>query len=314
MNSKIERTLSGRVRDLGGFEVRRVLPHGRRRMVGPFIFFDQMGPADFAPGDGIDVRPHPHIALATVTYLFDGALQHRDSLGVDLTIRPGDVNWMTAGRGVVHSERTPGPERDAGHRLFGIQTWVALPRDQEAIEPAFHHHKADTLPRFERDGGDFRLILGTAWGHRSPVEVFSPIVYLHGELRAGAWTTLNLDHEEVAVYLVDGAITVDGEALEPGQMALVEPGTAPELGAQKPSRIMICGGAPLGERHIDWNFVATAPADIDAARADWSAAAAAGFPADGRFTLPAGETEHIPLPETAKKETPVEPTPDCPTS
>jgi redox-sensitive bicupin YhaK (pirin superfamily) len=297
MTSKLERTISGRVRDLGGFEVRRVLPHGRRRMVGPFIFFDQMGPAEFAPGDGIDVRPHPHIALATVTYLFEGALQHRDSLGVDLTIRPGDVNWMTAGRGVVHSERTPAPEREAGHRLFGIQTWVALPGEQEAIEPAFHHHTADTLPRFERDGADFRLILGSAWGHTAPVEVFSPIVYLHGELRAGAWTTLNLEHEEIAVYLVDGAITVDGEALEPGEMALVEPGTAPELGAQKPSRIMICGGAPLGERHIDWNFVASDPADIETARADWSAAAAAGFPEDGRFTLPAGETEHIPLPE-----------------
>ena len=297
MTSKLERTISGRVRDLGGFEVRRVLPHGRRRMVGPFIFFDQMGPAEFAPGDGIDVRPHPHIALATVTYLFEGALQHRDSLGVDLTIRPGDVNWMTAGRGVVHSERTPAPEREAGHRLFGIQTWVALPGEQEAIEPAFHHHTADTLPRFERDGADFRLILGSAWGHTAPVEVFSPIVYLHGELRAGAWTTLNLEHEEIAVYLVDGAITVDGEALEPGEMALVEPGTASELGAQKPSRIMICGGAPLGERHIDWNFVASDPADIETARADWAAAAAAGFPEDGRFTLPAGETEHIPLPE-----------------
>lgn len=186
MNSKIERTIPGRIRDLGGFRVRRVLPHARRRMVGPFIFFDQMGPAEFAPGEGIDVRPHPHTALATVTYLFDGAIKHKDSLGVDLTIRPGDVNWMTAGRGIVHSERTPDAERHAGHKLLGIQTWIALPTDRESTEPAFRHHKADTLPRFERDGGDFRLIVGTAWGHESPVEIFSPIVYLHGELAAGA--------------------------------------------------------------------------------------------------------------------------------
>lgn len=314
MDNKIERTIQGRTRDLGGFEVRRVLPYARRRMVGPFIFFDQMGPADFAPGQGIDVRPHPHIALATVTYLFDGAMQHKDSLGIDLTIRPGDVNWMTAGRGVVHSERTPDEERAAGHRLYGIQTWVALPSDKEDIEPAFHHHKAETLPRFERDGGDFRLILGTAWGHRSPVEVFSPIVYLHGELRAGASTKLNLEHDEVAVYLVEGAVTIDGQALEPGEMAVIEPGTSPELGAQLPSRIMICGGAPLGDRHIYWNFVASDEADIDTAKRDWVAAAKAGFPAGGRFILPPDEQEHIPLPDDIKREEPVKPTPDCPTS
>ena len=314
MNSKIERRISGRTRDLGGFQVRRVLPHGRRRMVGPFIFFDQMGPAEFAPGEGIDVRPHPHIALATVTYLFEGAMQHKDSLGVDLTIRPGDVNWMTAGRGVVHSERSPSPERENGHSLFGIQTWVALPADKEAMEPGFHHHKADTLPRFERDGCDFRLILGTAWGHKAPVETFSPIVYLHGELRAGAWTTLNLEHEEVAVYLVDGAITIGGEALEPGEMAVIAPGAEPELGAQQPSRIMICGGTPLGERHIYWNFVASETADIETAKRDWVAAAEAGFPEDGRFILPPGESEHIPLPDDIKPDEPVEPTEDCPTS
>jgi hypothetical protein len=314
MDSKIETVFSGRTRDLGGFEVRRVLPYAKRRMVGPFIFFDQMGPAEFAPGKGIDVRPHPHIGLATVTYLFDGALHHKDSLGVDQTIRPGDVNWMTAGHGVVHSERTPDPERAAGHRIYGIQTWVALPAEREDMAPAFYHHPADTLPRFERGGGDFRVILGDAWGHTSPVEVFSPIVYLHGELRAGASVTLNLDHEEVAVYLVEGGITVDGQALEPGDMAVVKEDTVPELAAQLPSRVMIAGGAPLGEREIEWNFVASDKALIDTAKRDWTGAADSGFPAAGRFILPPGESEHIPLPGTTESGKPVKPTTDCPTS
>lgn len=314
MNSKIERTIPGRIRDLGGFRVRRVLPHARRRMVGPFIFFDQMGPAEFAPGEGIDVRPHPHTALATVTYLFDGAIKHKDSLGVDLTIRPGDVNWMTAGRGIVHSERTPDAERHAGHKLLGIQTWIALPTDRESTEPAFRHHKADTLPRFERDGGDFRLIVGTAWGHESPVEIFSPIVYLHGELAAGARTRLDLGHEDVAVYLVEGELTVDGEPLEAGSMAVLQPGAEPELHAPAPSRIMICGGAPLGERHIHWNFVASDRADIETAKRDWASAARSGFPEGGRFALPPGETEHIPLPEDLPAEEPVKPSANSPTS
>uniref|UniRef100_UPI0030D94B94 pirin family protein n=1 Tax=uncultured Maricaulis sp. TaxID=174710 RepID=UPI0030D94B94 len=178
MGGHIEHQFAGKARDLGGFEVRRVLPYAKRRMVGPFIFFDQMGPAEFAPGDGIDVRPHPHIGLATVTYLFDGALGHRDSLGEDLVIRPGDVNWMTAGSGVVHSERTLDAERRTGHRMFGTQTWVALQETLQDMPPAFYHHKAPSLPAFERGGGRFNLILGTAWGHEAPVEVFSPIFYL----------------------------------------------------------------------------------------------------------------------------------------
>lgn len=295
--SAITHRIPGRARDLGGFEVRRVLPHARRRTIGPFIFFDQMGPARFAPGKGIDVRPHPHIGLATVTYLFDGALHHKDSLGVDQVIRPGDVNWMTAGRGVVHSERTPSPEREDGHDMYGIQTWVALPEADEDSAPGFYHHPAADLPDFERDGMRFRLILGDAWGHEAPVAVSSPIFYLHGEAPAGTQTRLDIDHAERAVYLVSGAVTIDGEPLEAGEMAAIEPGSSPMLAAQSDSRLMLCGGAPIGERKLFWNFVASSPERLERAKADWQAAADAGFPAGGRFTLPPGENEHIPLPE-----------------
>jgi len=297
MSAVIERRIAGRARDLGGFEVRRVLPAPRQRMVGPFIFFDQMGPAVFEPGRGIDVRPHPHIGLATVTYLFDGALRHQDNLGVDAVIRPGDVNWMTAGRGVVHSERTPPPERANGHRIHGIQTWVALPAGQEDIAPGFHHHPAASLPEFYRGSARFRLILGSAWGHDAPVEVFSPIFYLHGRLPAGADVELDIEHDQRAVYLVSGQAMLDGEALQPGEMAVLTPGSAPQLSADEESVVMLCGGAALGAREILWNFVASDSSRLDDARRDWTAAAAAGFPADGRFTLPAGETEHIPLPD-----------------
>ena len=297
MSAVIERRIAGRSRDLGGFEVRRVLPAPRQRMVGPFIFFDQVGPAVFAPGTGIDVRPHPHIGLATVTYLFEGALRHQDNLRVDTVIRPGDVNWMTAGRGVVHSERTPEPERSAGHRIHGIQTWVALPAGQEDIAEAFHHHAAASLPEFERGGCRFRLILGTAWGHEAPVEVFSPIFYLHGTLPAGAAIMLDIEHDERALYLVSGQAALDGEALQAGEMAVLVAGSTPQLTAGEDSIVMLCGGTALGERQIFWNFVASDAALLNQAKRDWTEAAAAGFPADGRFTLPAGETEHIPLPE-----------------
>ena len=297
MGEHIEHQFAGKTRDLGGFEVRRVLPYAKRRMVGPFIFFDQMGPAEFAPGDGIDVRPHPHIGLATVTYLFDGALGHRDSLGEDLVIRPGDVNWMTAGSGVVHSERTPDAERRAGHRMFGIQTWVALPESLQDMPPALHHHKAASLPAFERGGGHFNLILGTAWGHEAPVEVFSPIFYLHGLLPAGSAVELDIEHTEKAVYLVEGKATLDGAPIAPGEMAVLADNTGGRLVAEADSRVMLCGGDTLGPRHINWNFVASSREAIEQAREDWTAAAAAGFPADGRFRLPPGESEHIPLPD-----------------
>lgn len=297
-STAITNRIAGRARDLGGFEVRRVLPHASRRTVGPFIFFDQMGPARFAPGKGIDVRPHPHIGLATVTYLFDGALHHKDSLGVDQVIRPGDVNWMTAGRGVVHSERTPSPEREDGHDMYGIQTWVALPEADEDSAPAFHHHPADTLPDFGRDGMQFRLILGNAWEHTAPVEVFSPIFYLHGEAPAGTSTVMDIAHEERAVYLVSGSMMLDGDLLEAGMMAVIAPGASPDLRAETDSRFMLCGGAPIGQRKLFWNFVASSPERLEAAKSDWSHAAEQGFPDTGRFILPPGETEHIPLPES----------------
>ena len=212
-------------------------------------------------------------------------------------IRPGDVNWMTAGRGVVHSERTPPPERAAGHRMFGIQTWVALPTDKQDIAPAFHHHKADSLPVIERDGARFDLILGSAWGQTAPVEVFSAIFYLHGLIPAGCGTDLDIDHAERAVYVVEGEVTLGGERVGAGEMAVLEPGSAPHLAAKTDSRIMLCGGDSLGPRHINWNFVAADRAAIDQARQDWSEAAQAGFPTGGRFTLPPGENAHIPLPD-----------------
>lgn len=301
MSNKIKAVISGRARDLGGFEVRRVLPSAKHRMVGPFIFFDQMGPATFPAGEGIDVRPHPHIGLATVTYLFDGVMRHKDSLGVEQDIRPGDVNWMTAGRGVVHSERTPDAERASGQKMFGIQTWVALPEDKEDMAPAFFHHPAAELPRFSRDGIDYTLILGTAWDQEAPVKVFSPILYLHGEVPAGTSSRIDLDHDEVAVYLVTGSLSLDGQALEPGEMAILDSGAAVELVAETDSRIMIAGGTSLGPRQIDWNFVASSRARIEQASADWTAAAEAGFPDGGRFILPPGETEHIPLPGSLEK-------------
>lgn len=295
--SAVTRIIKGRTRDLGGFEVKRVLPEAKQRMVGPFIFFDQMGPARFPAGKGIDVRPHPHIGLATVTFLFEGAMQHRDSLGVDQVIRPGDVNWMTAGHGVVHSERTPDEERASGQTMYGIQTWVALQEEDEDVEPAFHHHPADTLPVFEREGVEFTLILGDAWEHEAPVEVFSPIFYLAGQARQDTALTLDIDHVERAVYLADGSGRIDGQALEPGDMAVLSDGSVAALELSAGSRIMICGGAPLGERKIFWNYVASSAERLDQAKADWAAAAEAGFPEGGRFILPPGETEHIPLPE-----------------
>lgn len=298
MSNAIEMIIPGRARDLGdGFKVLRVLPHAKRRLVGPFIFFDQMGPTNFPPGTGMDVRPHPHIGLATVTYLFSGAIRHQDTVGIDAVIRPGDVNWMTAGRGVVHSERTPPEEHRTGQHLYGIQTWVALPDADEDVEACFQHAAAADLPDFRRQGGQFRLILGDAWDREAPIKTYSPIFYLHGEIAAGQSVTLDIDHQERAVYLVEGEVRIDDERLDAGAMAILAPGSAPVLEAGRDSRIMICGGAPLGPRHIYWNFVATSKERIEAAKADWKAAGETGFPPSGRFLLPAGETEHIPLPE-----------------
>jgi redox-sensitive bicupin YhaK (pirin superfamily) len=279
-----------RLHDLGdGFVVRRLLPFRLRRHVGPFVFFDHFGPVDLAAGRGMDVRPHPHIGLATVTYLYEGAIQHRDSLGSDQVIRPGDVNWMTAGRGIVHSERTPAPERAAGHRLHGVQTWLALPLDSEDAEPDFHHHDAATLPDDERDGVRLRVIAGTAFGMTSPVRVYSPTLYADLRFAAGSRIVLSTEHAERAVYPIDGDLVVDGVALAAGRMHVLAEGNDIELAASTPARSLVCGGAQLdGERLLWWNFVASNHERIDRAKVAWT---------EQRLGQVPGETELIPLPE-----------------
>ena len=290
MPAENELLIEPRPRDIGGFAVRRALPYARRRTVGPFIFFDEMGPVDFAAGQGIDVRPHPHIGLATVTYLFDGEIIHRDSLGVEQPIRPGDVNWMTAGRGIVHSERTDPKARQAGQRMHGIQTWVALPKESEDAEPAFHHHPKDTLPVIEQDGVAMRLIVGTAYGRESPAEVFAPIFYLGCEAPKGGTIALPGEHDERAVYVVEGTILSNGDRIVPGQMLVFgDGGPPPSITAEPGSKFMLLGGAPLdGGRNIWWNFVSSSQERIEQAKADWK---------EGRFAPVPGETEFIPLPE-----------------
>ena len=278
-----------KVHDLGGFLVRRAVPHLRARHIGPFVFFDHMGPAQFAPGQGIDVRPHPHIGLATVTYLFSGAIEHRDSLGSIRTIRPGDVNWMTAGRGIVHSERTPAALRQTGSPILGIQSWVALPRAHEEDAPGFVHVERDALPVIAGEGKTVRVIAGTAYGATAPVPVLWPTVYADVALEAAACLMLPPEAEECAVYLLDGVVEIAGESFEAGQMLVLAPGRHPTLGAATSARLMLLGGAPIdGPRHIWWNFVASAPERIERAKADWKA---------GRFAAVPGETETIPLPE-----------------
>jgi hypothetical protein len=291
MTSAIAATLDPHVKDLGGFTVRRLLPAHPIRMVGPFIFFDHMGPADFAPGKGVDVRPHPHIGLATVTYLFAGGLMHRDSLGSVQKILPGDVNWMTAGRGIVHSERTDAQDRDTGHPLHGIQTWLALPRAHEAAEPEFHHHPRSTLPVIERPGVAMRLIAGRAYGERAPVRTYSDMFYLGVELDAGASFELPAEHAERGVYVVDGEVMVGGRMLAPQHVAVLTAGEAVEIAAGSSSRVMLFGGEPMdGPRHIEWNFVASDRAMIEDAKARWQAQ---------QFEPVPGETEFIPLPGSA---------------
>lgn len=285
----IEVVIEPRARDLGGFEVRRVLPSGRRQMVGPFIFFDHVGPAGFEPGKGIDVRPHPHIGLATVTYLFDGELLHRDSLGYVQSIQPGAVNWMTAGRGIVHSERT-GPEvRARGARLHGIQSWVALPLEHEETDPAFVHHPADTLPAVKGDGLKMRLIAGAAFGERSPVETLSPMFYADADLDTQASITLPDEYEDRAAFIVSGAVSVAGQRYDAGRMLVFKARREARVTASEPTKLMLLGGAPLdGERHIWWNFVSSSLPRMERAKADWKA---------GRFAPVPGDTEFIPLPE-----------------
>lgn len=292
----IETVIVPRARDLGGFEVRRALPAPKRQMVGPFIFFDQMGPAEFLSGQGIDVRPHPHIGLATVTYLHKGAIHHRDSLGTDSWINPGDVNLMVAGHGITHSERIDGETRAKPSSLFGIQSWIALPEEKEEDPAAFIHAGSGDLPLMEGEGKEVRLILGSAYGETAPVETPSEMFYLDAALEAHASIPLPDNHEDRGVYVLEGGVTVAGERFEAGRMMVFRPGDQVSLKAgSKGARLMILGGATLnGPRHIWWNFVASSKDKIDAAKEAWRA----GDWAHGRFQLPAGDQdEFIPLPD-----------------
>jgi redox-sensitive bicupin YhaK (pirin superfamily) len=287
---QIATQIDARPRDLGGFTVGRVLPSAARKLIGPFIFFDHMGPAAFPPGRGIDVRPHPHIGLATVTYLFEGEIVHRDSLGSHQAIRPGDVNWMTAGRGIAHSERT-GPElRQRGSRLDGLQLWVALPRSHEETDPEFHHHPARDLPAVDLTGTRVRVLAGNAFGQTSPVRTFSPLFYVDAAMPAGSVLPLPEEHEERAAYVVSGRIECGNERAERGRMLVFAPGASATLRAVSDARVALIGGAPIdGERHILWNFVSSSEARIERAKRDWR---------EGRFAkVPGDEREFIPLPD-----------------
>ncbi|CAG9163405.1 pirin family protein [Cupriavidus pinatubonensis] len=287
--SAIEHLLKPHVRDLGDFTVRRLLPAAATQTIGPFIFFDHMGPVAMPPGKGADVRPHPHIGLATVTYLFEGEIMHRDSLGSEQVIRPGDVNWMTAGNGIVHSERSPDAVREAGARLHGIQTWVALPKDHETVAPSFFHHPGATLPKIEQPGVRMTVIAGDAFGKTSPVTVFSRTLYVAIEMDAGATLEIPAEHAERGVYPVDGSVALDGETLPSEHLVVLTPGQAVTLTATAPSRVMLLGGDPTdGHRFIFWNFVASSKEAIEAASQRWE---------DDQFPHVPGETERIPLPQ-----------------
>ena len=285
----LDLVIDQRRRDLGGFEVGRVLPSQQRRMVGPFIFFDHMGPVEFARGipRSVDVRPHPHIGLATVTYLFAGEIMHRDSVASEQAIRPGEVNWMIAGRGITHSERFE-KARAQGGLLHGIQSWVALPAESEEIEPAFAHHDSGDLPTLDQDNVWMRVLAGSAFGVKARVKTHSPLFYLHVQLRAGSRTQLPSDYSERALYIVSGAVKVDGRSYGAGQLLVFTKGADAVISADVDTTAMVLGGEPVGERFIEWNFVASSTDRIEQAKSDWRA---------GRMKLPdLDHDEFIPLP------------------
>ncbi|MDQ4122668.1 MAG: pirin family protein [Acidobacteriota bacterium] len=290
-NSGLEMIVVTRTREIvDGFNVRRALPTARRRMVGPFIFFDQMGPEILRAGQGLDVAPHPHIGLATLTYLFKGELTHRDSLGTIQEIRAGEVNWMTAGRGIAHSERTPDAMRNGGAELFGIQSWIALPRKNEEIEPDFSHHESTELPIIEGEGKRVCLIAGSLFGVRSPVKTFSEMFYADAMLETGAQIPVSAEHEERAIYVVDGSVEISSEdgKFDAGQLLVLKPRAEITIKAASDARVMLLGGEPMdGQRHIWWNFVSSSKERIEQAKEDWRA---------GRFLPVPDEVEFIPLP------------------
>lgn len=285
----IEHVIVPRARDLGDFEVRRALPAMQKQMVGPFIFFDQMGPAEFLLTNGIDVRPHPHIGLATVTYLFEGEIFHRDSLGTALPIRPGALNLMSAGSGIVHSERETSEAKTKPRRMFGIQVWAALPKSHEENAPTFAHHPETELPRIDGEGKRVRLIMGEAYGQRSPATFPHPSFYAEAVLAPGAILPLDPDYDERAIYIASGEIDIAGQSFAAGRLLTFRPGDRISILATAQSRLMLLGGEPMdGPRHIWWNFVSSSHDRIRAAKADWQA---------GRFGhVPGDEQEFIPLP------------------
>lgn len=291
----IEMVIDARKKDLGGFEVGRILPFHARRMVGPFVFLDQMGPAEFAPGaDSVNVRPHPHIGLSTLTYLFEGEIMHRDNLGFTQAIRPGEVNWMTAGKGIVHSERTDPLKKSRGGPMHGMQAWIALPDEAEETDPAFFHHGEPDLPAYENGGLFARLVAGEAYGAAASVKTSSPLFYVHWEMEPGVRSAPPPGKgaggmSERAVFVAKGSIEIGDRVLHAGQMAVLEPHAEPTIKALEKASVMLLGGEPVGERIIWWNFVSSSQARIDQAKADWKA---------GRMALPSEDSlEFIPLPE-----------------
>ncbi|MCW5721734.1 MAG: pirin family protein [Devosia sp.] len=285
----LELVVVPRTRDLGGgFPVRRALPHGKRQMVGPFIFFDHFGPVQFLAGQGMDVKPHPHIGLSTVTYLFDGKITHRDSEGNVQDIRPGAMNLMTAGRGITHSERTPEVERVSGHTMLGLQSWIALPQDKEEIEPTFQHFGGAVLPTVADKGLSARIIAGSAFGRRSPVQMVSDWFYVEVSLGAGLSAPLDTEYEERAIYVVEGSVAIAGDVFEGPRLLVFRPGDAITVKAVTPARMMFLGGTALeGPRYIWWNFVSSSKERIEQAKEDWKQA---------RFGAVPDESEFIPLP------------------
>lgn len=286
----IDLTIVPQPKDLGGFSVRRILPSAQRQMVGPFIFLDHMGPATFAPDEGINVRPHPHIGLATVTYLFQGEVLHRDSIGSEQVITPGAVNWMIAGSGIVHSERTSLEDKSQFHHAHGLQSWIALPKAYEEMPPEFHHHPADTLPEWTQSGATLKMVAGSAYGYEAPVTIYSPMFYVEVKMQAGTRLKLPVEYRERAIYLIDGSLRIGDTNISPKTMTVFVQGETIILEAEMPVHLMLLGGEPLSEpRFIEWNFVSSSLERIAQAKADWKA---------GLFDKVTGdEIEFIPLPE-----------------